>query len=247
MQVMKAAAAAMFLAASAAPGLASAQQTEPEGGHHAMRAIEGTVLSVSAEGRTESAPDMATVSLGVVTEGATAAAAMAENARRMNALTQALRRAGVAERDIQTSNLSVNPQYAYVENEQPRLTGYQANNTVTARVRNLANVGRTVDAAVTAGGNTVNGISFSHAEPDVQLDAARRDAATKARHRADLYAQAFGLRVHRIIAISEGGGYSPPMPVMMFARGMAAEAAPTPVSPGEVTTSVSLSVTYELR
>ncbi len=243
MQVVKAAAAALVLAAGAAPGLAAAQQPSER---HAMHAIEGTLLSVSAEGRVESAPDMATLSMGVVTEGATAAAAMAANAQRMNALTQALRRAGVAERDIQTSNLSVNPQYAYVENEQPRITGYQATNTVNARVRALANVGRVVDGAVAAGGNTVNGISFSHADPDTQLDAARREAAQAARRRADLYAQAFGLRVHRIVAISEGGGYSPPMPMPMMAR-MADGAESTPVSPGEITTSVSVSVTYELR
>lgn len=114
-------------------------------------------------------------------------------------------------------------------------------------MRNLANVGRTVDAAVAAGGNTVNGISFSHQDPDAQLDAARRDAAAEARRRADLYAQAFGLRVHRIIAISESGGYAPPMPMPVFARMEAADAAATPVSPGEIQTRVSVSVTYELR
>lgn len=247
MHMIKAAAAATMLTAiAAAPAPAAAQEAGHEG-HQRHMMIEGTLLSVSAEGMVESAPDMATVSLGVVTDGQTAAAAMAENARRMNALTQALRRAGVAERDIQTSNLSVNPQYAYVENEQPRMTGYQANNTVSARVRNLANVGRTIDAAVAAGGNTVNGISFSHADPDAQLDAARRNAAREARERADLYAQAFGMRVHRVISISEGGGYSPPMPMPVYARMAAAEAAPTPVAPGEIRTSVSVSVTYELR
>lgn len=247
MHMIKAAAAATMLTAiAAAPAPAAAQEAGHEG-HPMHMMIEGTLLSVSAEGMVESAPDMATISLGVVNEGQTAAAAMAENARRMNALTQALRRAGVAERDIQTSNLSVNPQYAYVENEQPRMTGYQANNTVTARVRNLANVGRTIDAAVAAGGNTVNGISFSHADPDAQLDAARRDAAREARERADLYAQAFGMRVHRVISISEGGGYVPPMPMPMMARMAAAEVAPTPVAPGEIRTSVSVNVTYELR
>jgi uncharacterized protein len=244
MQITKAAIAALLLAASAVP-LAASAQTASE--RPAMHGIEGAVLSVSAEGRVESAPDMATVSLGVVTEGATASAAMTENARRMNALTQALRRAGVAERDIQTSNLSVNPQYVYVENQPPRLSGYQANNTVSARVRALANVGRVIDGAVGAGGNTVNGISFSHADPDAQLNAARRNAAAAARARADLYAQAFGLRIHRIIAISEGGGYQPPIPMPMYARMAAAEAAPTPVSPGEISTSVNLSVTFELR
>jgi uncharacterized protein len=239
-----AAAAATLTAMAAAAPAALAQQAGHEA--HAMRMMEGTLLSVAAEGMVESAPDLATLTMGVVTEGQTAAAAMTENARRMNALTQALRRAGVAERDIQTSNLSVNPQYIYAENQAPRISGYQATNTVSARVRNLANVGRTVDAAVAAGGNTINGIAFSHADPDAQLDAARREAAREARERADLYAQAFGLRVHRVVAISESGGYAPPMPMPMMARMEAADAS-TPVSPGEVQTRVNINVTYELR
>lgn len=244
MHVIKAAAAATMLTALAAAAPAAAQEAGHEG--HAMHMMEGTMLSVSAEGRVEAAPDMATISLGVMTEGRTAAEAMTANAQRMSALTQALRRAGVAERDIQTTNVSVNPQYAYVENQAPRVTGYLANNQVTARVRNLPNVGRVIDSAVAAGGNTVNGISFGFADPDAQLDAARREAAQNARRRADLYAQAFGLRVHRVIAINEGGGYSPPMPMPMMAR-MEADGAATPVSPGEVTTSINVNVTYELR
>ncbi|MBY0563526.1 MAG: SIMPL domain-containing protein [Hyphomonadaceae bacterium] len=244
MNTIKAAAAAAMLAAAAATPAAAQQHAGHEG--HAAHAIEGAMLTISAEGRVESAPDMATISLGVMTEGQTAAAALAENSRRMTALTQALRRAGIAERDIQTTNVSVNPQYAYVENQPPRLTGYQANNQVSARVRNLDTVGRVIDAAVNAGGNTVNGISFSHADPDAQLDAARREAAQNARRRADLYAQAFGMRVHRVIAINEGGGYTPPIPMPYMAR-MEAAAPPPPIAPGEVTTSVNVNVTYELR
>lgn len=242
MQVMKAAAAATVLAlAAAAPAAAQAHQ------EHAMQHIEGTVLSVSAEGRVEAAPDMATISLGVTTDGATAQAALQANAQRMNALSQSLRRAGIAERDIQTSNVSVNPQYAYVENRPPRVTGYQANNQVTVRVRNLDRLGSVIDNAVAAGGNTVNGVSFSHADPDAQLDAARREAAQNARRRADLYAQAFGMRVHRIIAVSESGGYAPPIPMTVYARMETDAAAPTPVAPGEISTSVNVSVTFELR
>ena len=160
MQFMKAAAAFAVLAAAAAPPAAQAQTQEQR-----MVLADGTLLSVSAEGKSEARPDMATISLGVATEGQTAAAALAENARRMTALTQALRRAGVAERDIQTSNVSVYPQQVYGEGQAPRITGYQANNTVTAKVRNIDNTGRVIDAAVGAGGNTVNGVSFSHADP----------------------------------------------------------------------------------
>ncbi|MEZ5995253.1 MAG: SIMPL domain-containing protein [Hyphomonadaceae bacterium] len=242
MHLIKAVAAATMLAAMAPAAPAAAQQAD----HHPM--IEGTVLTIAAEGRVEAAPDMATVSLGVTTEGASAQAALQANARRMSALSQSLRRAGVAERDIQTSNVSVNPQYVYAENQPPRVTGYQANNQVSVRVRNLDRLGAIIDGAVAAGGNTVNGVSFGHADPDAQLDAARREAAQAARHRADLYAQAFGMHVQRVIAISEGGGYAPPvpMPVMMRAEAMA-DAMPTPIAPGEIATSVTISVTYELR
>lgn len=207
---------------------------------------EGTLLTVNADGSSEARPDMATINLGVTTEGQTAAAALAENARRMTALTAALRRAGVAERDIQTSNVSVYPQQQYVEGQQPRITGYQANNSVTAKVRRIDNTGRVIDAAVAAGGNTVNGVSFSHSDPDAQLDVARRDAIAEARRRAELYANALGMRVNRIVSVSEGGGYAPPIPVA-YERLQAADAAATPISPGEIETRVSVNVTFELR
>lgn len=241
MRSMIAAAALAATTLGAAPMAAAQDQAGP-----AMHGVQGTLLSINAEGSSEAAPDMATISLGVTTEGQTAQAALSENARRMSALTQALRRAGVAERDIQTSNVSVYPQQQYQEGQPPRITGYQANNTVTAKVRTISNTGRVIDAAVGAGGNTVNGVSFSHADPDAQLDIARRDAIAEARRRADLYANALGMQVARIVAVSEGGGYAPPVPAPMMER-MAAQDASTPVSPGTVETRVSVSVTFELR
>jgi uncharacterized protein len=238
MRLIKAVAALALVAALAAPMTASAQEQQ-------AAAVQGALLTINADGSSEGRPDMATINLGVTTEGATAQAAMQENARRMSALTQALRRAGVAERDIQTSNVSVYPQQQYVEGQRPRITGYQANNSVTAKVRNINNTGRVIDAAVAAGGNTVHGVSFSYQDPDAQLDAARRDAIREARRRAELYASALGMRVHRIVAVSEGGGYAPPVPMAM--ERMAAADAPTPIAPGEIETRVSVSVTYELR
>ncbi len=240
MQVMKAAAAFAVLAAAAVPPAAQAQ-TQGQ-----VVLAEGTLLTVNADGSSEARPDMAIVNLGVTTEGQTAAAALAENARRMTALTAALRRAGVAERDIQTSNVSVYPQQVYGEGQAPRITGYQANNSVTVKVRRIDNTGRVIDAAVGAGGNTVNGVSFTHADPDAQLDVARRDAIAEARRRAELYANALGMRVNRIVSVSEGGGYAPPMPVALE-RFQAQDAAATPISPGEIETRVSVNVTFELR
>lgn len=241
MRIATAAAALAFAAAFTAPLLAAAQTTPAQ-----TAPVQGTLLSVSAEGTSEARPDMATINLGVTTEGQTAQAALAENARRMNALIQALRRAGVAERDIQTSNVSVHPQQQYRENQPPLITGYQANNTVTARVRNVNNLGRIIDASVAAGGNTVHGVYFSHQDPDAQLDAARRDAIAEARRRAELYANALNMRVVRVVAVQEGGGWSPPVPMPMVERAMAQDAS-TPISPGEVETRVNVSVTYELR
>jgi hypothetical protein len=239
MRFTNAAAAGLLLAASASAPAALAQTAPRE-----STLVQATMLSVNAEGSSEAAPDMATISLGVSTEGATAQAALAENARRMDALIQALRRAGLAERDIQTTNVSVYPQQQYRDGEAPRITGYQANNTVTARVRDLDRLGRIIDAAVAAGGNTVNGVSFSHQNPDAQLDIARRNAIAEARRRAELYADALGMSVARVVAVSESGASSPPVayPVERMAVADA-----TPIAPGEIETSVSVSVTFELR
>jgi uncharacterized protein len=202
---------------------------------------------VSAEGKVQGRPDMATVNLGVQTEAPTAQAAVQANAQRMTALLAALRRAGVAERDIQTSNVSVNPQQQYRENQPPLTTGYQANNTVSAKIRNIDNVGRVIDASVGAGGNTVNGVYFSYQDPDTQLDAARRNAIQEARRRAGIYAQALNMQIARIVAVQEGGGYSPPVPMPMMRMEAQANAAPTPVQPGEIETTANVSVTFELR
>jgi uncharacterized protein YggE len=241
MRLMKAAAAFAVMATFAAPPLAAAQEPQVS-----VPAVQGTLLSVNAEGMVEGRPDMATVNLGVTTEGQTAQAALQENARRMQALTQALRRAGIAERDIQTSNVSVYPQQQYREGQAPLITGYQANNSVTAKVRNIDNTGRVIDAAVAAGGNTVNGVSFSYQDPDAQMDAARRDAIAEARRRADLYASALNMRVVRIVAVQESGAFSPPIPMPMMERAAAQDAA-TPISPGQIETRVNVNVTFELR
>jgi uncharacterized protein YggE len=243
MRSIKFAAAFAVMLGAAAPQASLAQQAQMP-----MPAIQGTLLSISAEGKVEGRPDLATINLGVQTDAPTAQAAMQANAQRMTALISALRRAGVAERDIQTSNVSVNPQQQYRENLPPLVTGYQANNTVTAKVRAIDNTGRVIDAAVNAGGNTVNGVYFSYQNPDAQMDVARRNAVREARRRADLYADAFGLHVARVVAVQEGGGYSPPVPMPMARMAMSAEAAPPPpVEPGQIETTASVSVTFELR
>lgn len=231
-------------ALSAAP-LAASVATAQEAGHEHMM-MHGTMLTVTAEARTSEKPDLATITAGVVNEAPTADAALAENARRMTAVLAAVKRAGIPDRDVQTAQLSINPQTVYAENEPPRVTGYQATNTVTVKVRNMGNVGKTVDALVAQGGNQLNGISFGLNDPDTALDRARADALKKARARAEVYAQAAGMHVKRIVAISEGGGVEPPRPMPMMAMARAAAVA-TPVAPGEVDLTANVTVMFELE
>jgi uncharacterized protein YggE len=206
-----------------------------------------TILSLSAEGRVAAQPDLAELSAGVVSSAATAAAAMADNSRAMTAMVAALRKAGVAAADIQTSNLSLNPQYRYESNKPPVLTGYQASNTVNLKVRNLAGTGALIDAMVAAGANQINGPSFSLASPEAALDEARAAAVATARARAEIYAKAAGLKVKRIDSITEGHAMPPqPRPMMRMAMADSVAAAP-PVEAGEVGLTVSVNVNFELE
>ncbi|HEY0626674.1 MAG TPA: SIMPL domain-containing protein [Allosphingosinicella sp.] len=215
----------------------------------AVQPISGTRLDVVATGEVNRVPDLAIISAGVVTRAPTASAAISQNAQQMQRVVAALRRAGVAERDIQTSSINLNPDYRYQENQPPVLTGYQASNQVTVRFRNIAESGEILDALVLEGANQINGPTLTIDKPEEALDEARRGAITTARARAQLYAQAIGKRVGRILSISEAGGYGPrPMEIMVTGArmGVAADAA-TKIVPGEQTLTVSLSVSFELE
>lgn len=211
-------------------------------------AAQATTLNLSAYGEVRTAPDMATINLGVTTTGATAQEASSANAQRMNQVIAALRKAGVAERDIQTSGLNLNAQYAYEQNQPPRLTGYQASNQVTIRVMDLARLGQAIDAAVSSGANQMNGIGFALRDPAAAENEARRRAVRALQSKADLYAQATGLRLGRLVNLSEGGGYAPPPPMPMPVARMAAfeKADSTPVSPGEIEVRIDITGVYEL-
>lgn len=214
------------------------------------QAISGTRLDVTATGEVNRVPDIALISAGVVTRASTASQAIAQNAQQMERVIAALRRAGIAERDIQTSSINLNPEYRYGENQPPVLTGYQASNQVSVRFRDIAESGEILDALVAQGANQINGPSLTIDKPEEALDEARREAVRVARARADLYAQALGKRVTRILSISESGGFGPPQPYAIqvtAARSGRAEMADTKIVPGEQTLSVTLSVSFELQ
>lgn len=204
-------------------------------------------ISVTGEGRVEIAPDMATLNLGVTTEADTAAAALTANSEGLAAALARLKEAGIAERDIQTSGLTVNPRYEYPnDGSQPRVNGYMASNMVMVRVRDLSILGATLDGAVAEGANTLNGIAFGLQEPDATMDEARRRAVTDAAHKAALYAEAAGVKLGRVASITEQMNYGGPQPMMLAEASMAKDAGSVPVASGELTVSSTVSVVYEI-
>lgn len=242
--LFRAAAVSLLLAAATAPA-ALAQAASPQTAADTL--FQATTLNLAAYGETRIAPDMATISLGVLTEAASAAEAMRANGVRMNQVVAALRRAGIAEKDIQTSGLNLSAQYAYEQNQPPRLTGYQASNQVSVSVHDLSRLGAAVDATVAAGANQIQGISFGLNDPTAAENAARQDAVRALQAKAELYARATGHRISRLVSLSEGGGYAPPppmpMPMAQFAK---REAADTSISPGELKVRIDVTGLYEM-
>ena len=208
--------------------------------------MSGTRLDVVAQGTVKRVPDVAIISAGVITTARDAKSAMASNATAMARVLGALRSAGVAERDMATAQIGLSPQYRYVENQPPIVTGYQANNSVTVRFRDIAKSGAILDALVSAGANQINGPTLTIDKSEAAQDEARADAIKTARARAELYARAAGLTVKRIVAISETSTMSGPPPMPYVRAQMADASAKSEVVPGEQDVGVSVNVTFEL-
>ena len=232
------------------PGFANAQQppTPTPVVETPAPADSGVIrtVSVSATGIVSATPDKATINLGVRTQAETAAEALDENTEQMQALIATLREAGVASRDIQTSDFSIYPQYESRPNGTTTITGYEVSNRVTVTVRNLDNFGAILDAAVEAGGNQVDSIQFGFSDPEALLDEARQEAMAEAERKATQLATLADVRVGTVVSISEGG-VTPPMPIMrgVMEESMAMDAA-VPVETGESDVSITVQVTYEL-
>lgn len=228
------------LAALLMPVAAGAQVATPP-------ALEGTRLDVVATGEVTRIPDVVRIGAGVVTQAPTAAAALSENGARMSRVLAALRRAGVADRDVRTNAINLSPQYRYAENQPPVLTGYQASNQVTVRFRDIKASGAILDTLVREGANEINGPSLEIDKPEAALDEARIKAFAAARARGELFARAAGMRVVRIVSITDNSsGYQPTPPPYGESRRMAADGS-TKIAPGEQAVQASVSVTFELR
>ena len=227
--------------ALAVPAAANAQ------GATIVQPLTGTRLDVSATGEVSRVPDLAIISAGVQTLQPTATAAIEENATRMERVRAALKRAGIADPDIQTSSISLNPEYRYAENQPPVLTGYRASNTVNVKFRDLKRSGAILDALVREGANQLNGPSLTIDKPEEAYDEARIKAIAVGQRRAEFYARALGKRVVRVLSVSESGASFPgPLPVA-YARDSAMAVAKTEISPGTQDIQVTVAMSFELQ
>jgi uncharacterized protein YggE len=209
------------------------------------QAADPRTISMTGHGEIRGIPDTAQVTTGVTTNAATAAQALAANSVRMKAVFSVLEKLSVPQKNIQTTNFFISPQYSNGDNNAPRrLTGYQVNNDVSVRLDDIAKLGSTLDALVTAGANQMNGISFSIREPAPLLEKARALAIADARARAETYAKAAGVSLGSILSISENGNEAPRP---MYRMAMAAQAGPPPVAAGEQSVTADVSVVWEIH
>jgi uncharacterized protein YggE len=199
------------------------------------------LLTVTGEGTVAAAPDSAVIRLGVSSQGRTARTASDVNAREMTVVLAAIKESGVADRDIQTTSLSLQPQYDPSKTGAARLIGFQANNQVTVKIRDVGRLPTVLDRAIAGGANEMSGIEFVVSEQGKLLDKARTEAIADARRKAELYATAAGMKVGRVMAISEEGSAPPPRTFQALRAGAA-----TPIAPGEQTLRAVVTVSYEL-
>ena len=202
-------------------------------------------ITVQGHGEVRVAPDMAVVSIGVSSQAETARDALSANTEAMTRILASLKAASIADKEIQTSNFSVQPRYDYNNNAQPRLTGYDVSNTVTVAVRQLASLGAVLDQVVSAGSNQINGIMFDVAKPDAALDEARKLAAADAARKAGLYAKSMAFEVGEVLSLSEASGISPPV----YAKETRVESltADVPIAAGEQQLAIDVTVTWAIK
>jgi uncharacterized protein YggE len=222
--------AALILAAGLVPALA---QTSPR------------TLTMNGEGEVRAAPDSVTLSAGVTSQAPSAAAALAANTTRMQSVFAALKKLGVADKDMQTSNFSISPQMSDAGNQPPHVTGYQVNNQVRVGLDDVSKLGAALDALVTAGANQMNSVDFTIKDSAPLLSDARGQAVADARAKAETYAKAAAVTLGPILSISENENSGPrpvyaPMPMMRAARAV-------PVAAGEESVTAQVSIVWEIH
>lgn len=206
--------------------------------------VSPRLLTVTGEGSVSAAPDMAVVSIGVSQEAPAAADAVAAMNQGMTAVMAELASAGIADKDIQTGSLRLDPQYdPSPDGTAPRVTGYVASSTLNVRVLDLATVGEVIGAAVSSGANRLQGLTFDLQDKAPLMAEARRAAVADARAKAALYAEAAGVTLGPVQSIAEQGGGLQPSPAPMF-RMDAAMA--VPVAAGELDLQAAVTMVFAI-
>jgi uncharacterized protein YggE len=210
------------------------------------------VISVTGDGESSVAPDMAIVNFAVVKQAKTAREALDENNKAMNDVLAALKGGGIAERDLQTSGFSIQPQYNYPQpvdgqQQQPQLIGYQTINSITVRLRDLAKLGAVIDQSVSLGINQGGDIQFTNDKPDAVIDEARKNAVASAVKKAKTLSEAAGVKLGRILEINENVPRAMPQPVYRATMMKEASDAAVPVQSGENNYNVSVTVTFAIE
>lgn len=202
-------------------------------------------ISITGNGSATSPPDMATINTGVVTQGKNAADAMKANNEIMAKLMAALKAQKIPAKDVQTSDFSVSPQYARDDRgrTQQEIVGYRVSNQVRVVIRNLPELGKVLDTLVSTGSNRVSGISFGITDSDGILNEARNNAIADARSKANLYAQALGIKVGKVVSVSESSVIAPRP--QFFARAAMADSA-VPIASGEQELTATIDVVFAI-
>lgn len=201
------------------------------------------MVTVGGEASVGAAPDSAILRIGVSTQASTARDASNANAQKTTAVLAALKESGIADKDVQTAWLSLQPQYESNRPGSPHVVGFQASNQLSVRARDLKSLPAVLDRAVGAGATDISGIEFGVSEQSKLLDQAREAAIADARRKAELYARAAGAHLGQVIAIAEDNAFPPARPMAAGAF----RAAAVPIAPGEQTLHVNVSVTYALE
>ena len=222
----------LALSLAAVPG--AAQQLEPPRG-----------LTVSGVGEVRARPDLAVVRIGVASQAATARAAHDDNNAAMGAIMSALAEQGVAERDVQTSQFTMQPRYRHDPQGEapPRIDGYEVSNQLAVTVRDLDRLGPVLDRAVRVGSNRILGVEFTIADPEPRRDEARRLAVEDAIRKAQVYAEAAGIDLGSIRAVTEQTRAGPPQPVY---RRMERADASVSIAEGEQAITVEVTVVWDI-
>jgi uncharacterized protein YggE len=234
----------MFTAA-----LLAASMLGPIAAHAAEPAPRRIV--VLGEGEATVKPDLAILSLSVMREAPSASDALSLDSKAMTDVIAALKASGIADRDLQTSGVQINPHYEYINQpdgtQTTKLLGYQVTNTITVRVRDLSKTGEVIDKSVSLGVNQGGSITFTNDDPKATLTEARKKAVADAVDKAKTLTEAAGVKLGQVVEITDVAYAQPPMPIVAKAYADQAAAPTTPVEAGENAYKVQVNVTFELN